>query len=101
MKMGVDRRHMISERMMDMNKSLALHEAKVYLFQSETWKAAGDAQEALAELINTAKQKVANIESSIARMDKKWNGSLNNLSDIINDSPDLGKELLNILHPTR
>lgn len=100
-KMGVDRRHMISERMMDMNKSLALHEAKVYLFQSETWKAAGDAQEALAELINTAKQKVANIESSIARMDKKWNGSLNNLSDIINDSPDLGKELLNILHPTR
>lgn len=86
-KMGVDRRSMVNERLACKNAALKLQESRVYVRQGEMWKAAEDTFKAVSSVMCTANQAAQVYNQALINMAKKWEDASDVLVDVRKADP--------------
>lgn len=71
-KMGVDRRSIVNERLACKNAALMLQESRVYVRQGEMWKIAEDTFKAVSSVMYQANQAALIYNQALNNIAKKW-----------------------------
>jgi hypothetical protein len=96
-KMGVNRKHVIEERMSKHNQLMMLENAKIWCYQENMWICATDAAKAMQNLQEIAVASIIYYNEQIHRIDNEWTELSSSLAEYVSMDSDFEKELLDIL----